>query len=304
MKLNDCIIVGGGPAGLSAAIYLGRFNRSVLLFDKGFGRWNTYEINENYLGFPDGIATRHLHELGKKQATKFGAEIKEEEIIDVRAENGLYIATTPTSSYSSKSIIFATGVTDDFSHVEKWKEYLGKTLYVCITCDGYKTRDKRIVVVGHDDDAVCTAMQFLNYTKHIQFVTNREVGEDVISARAKSILHTAKIPFHESIIEHIKGDMGIMQSITLTSGNILSLDFLFSEQGKTPNIKLPKRLGVQLDSADYILTDDDQRTNIPFLYAAGDVTKAFAHQVGTAVHEGSMAAQSANYDLYTPEQRI
>lgn len=304
MKLYDCLIIGGGPAGLSAAIYTARFNRSVLLFDSGNGRWNTHEINENYLGFPQGIATKKLHQLGYEQAQKYGTEILKEEVISVKKSNDIFEASTANSMYSGKSIILATGVTDDFSHIEKWKEYLGKTLFVCITCDGYKTKGKRIVVVGHDDDAVCTAMQFRNYTEHVAFVTNKEQGEDTISTRAFKILKDAAMPFHETVIEHIKGSNGIMESILLSNDTVIDLDFMFSEQGKSPNVKLAKQLYIKVDQADYIYTDNEQRTNIPFVYAAGDVTKAFAHQVGTAVHEGSMAAQSANYDLYAPEQRI
>lgn len=304
MKLYDCLIIGGGPAGLSAAIYAARFNRSVLLFDSGKGRWNTHEINENYLGFPEGIATKKLHQLGYKQAQRFGTEIRKEEVTSIVKKGEIFVAQTANGLYEGRSVILATGVSDDFSHIEKWKEYLGKTLFVCITCDGYKTRGKRIVVVGHDDDAACTAMQFLNYSNQITFVTNKEHGKGSISPRAEEYLQKAHIPFHQAVIEHIEGADGIMRSIILSNGTELELDYLFSEQGKSPNVLLAKQLGVAVDPADYILTTNDQRTNVPFVYAAGDVTKEFAHQVGTAVHEGSMAGQSANYDLYSPEQRF
>lgn len=300
----DCLIIGGGPAGLSAAIYAARFNRRVLLFDSGNGRWNTHEINENYLGFPEGIATKKLHQLGYKQAQRFGTEIIREEILSVVKKDDVFLANSVQGLYEGRSVILATGVTDDFSHIEKWKEYLGKTLFVCITCDGYKTSGKRIGIVGHDDDAVCTAMQFLNYSKDLVFITNKEHGKGVISARAEEYLKKAQIPFHQAVIEHVKGENGILKSVILSDGNEVELDYLFSEQGKAPNVALAKQLGVAVDPADYILTTNDQRTNVPFVYAAGDVTKEFAHQVGTAVHEGSMAGQSANYDLYDPEQRF
>lgn len=304
MQTYDCVIVGGGPAGLSAAIYIARFNRSVVVFDSGTGRWNTHEINENYLGFPTGISTKKLHQLGKEQATRYGAEIQETGVIEVTQSGNLFHAKTGDTTYESKSIILATGVTDDFSHVERWKQYLGKTLFVCITCDGYKTKGKHIAIVGHDDDAVCTAMQFLNYTKHVTFITNKEKGKDMVSARARKILQDGGIPFHESAINHMHGTYGVIQSVLLSDGTEIALDYVFSEQGKTPNVSLAKQLSLNVDDAEYIITDDNQRTNIPFVYAAGDVTKSFAHQVGTAVHEGSMAAQSANYDLYLPEQKI
>lgn len=304
MQIYDCLIVGGGPAGLSAAIYVARFNRSVVLFDSGNGRWNTHEVNENYLGFPGGIATKKLHELGREQARQFGTEIIDKEIITVEKNDAIFQSKTTDTTYESRSVILATGVKDDFSHVEKFREYLGKTLFVCITCDGYKTKDKTIVVVGHDDDAVCTALQFLNYTKKIIFITNKEKGQDDISSRARTLLQSAQISFHETVIDHMNGSHGNIHSLLLADNTEITVDYVFSEQGKYPNVSLAKQLGLKLDITDYIITDDDQRTNIPLVYAAGDVTKSFAHQVGTAVHEGSMAGQAANYDLYRPEQKL
>lgn len=170
MKLYDCVIIGGGPAGLSAAIYLARFNRTVLVLDKeDQGRWDTKELNQNYLGFPEGIHARQLRELGRQQAMSFGAKYKVDEILSVQRceEENQFEILTEKSKYLSRTIIISTGVKDIYPSFENIKEYLGKSLFWCITCDGWKTRDKKVAIIGNNDEAVSTCMQFLNFTKEL-----------------------------------------------------------------------------------------------------------------------------------------
>lgn len=301
MKTSDLIIVGGGFAGVSAAIYTSRFNRSTLVLDAGNGRWNTHEINENYLGFPEGIATRTLHHLGITQAKKFGAEFHQETVTAIKQEGNVFTVVAGMQLYQSKAIIIASGVTDHFPHFHHWSDCLGKSLFWCITCDGYKTRNKRVVLVGTDDEAVSTALQFLNYTSKLYFVTNAE--KNTISPLRKKHLQEAQIPLFEEKITNVTGKEGQVEKVVVTSGAEIGCDFIFSLHKHTPNSALAVSLGVAVTSDKYIQTDPEQRTNIPLVYAAGDVTKPFAHQIATAVHEGATAAQAANYDLYRPEQR-
>jgi thioredoxin reductase (NADPH) len=303
MNIYDSIIVGGGPAGLSAAIYLARFNRSVLILDREDGRWDSYEMNENYLGFPDGIPSRELRARGLMQAKRYGAEYKKEIVEKIKKTDSYFQVTTSQDSYHAKSIILAMGVKDNYPLFTNWKEFLGKSLFWCITCDGYKTRNKTICIVGQTDEAVCTTLQFLEYTKEITFVTHTLPGQHTISDKRLSDLQKAGIPFIEEMIQDIKGSKGFMNEILLENGQSISAQFLFNEQPSIPNTNLAHQLYVKTNEEGYILTDNDQRTNIPFVYAAGDITKNFAHQIVTAAHEGSMAAQTANYDLYNPEQR-
>ena len=303
MKIHDCLIIGGGFAGLSAGIYLARFMRSALIIDNGDGRWNTHETNQNYLGFPDSILVRELRARGLKQALKFGAILQNDKITQVKKNDGLFTAKGQKGEYLGKTIIIATGVKDILPEFPNWQDYWGRSFFWCIMCDGYKTRGKKVLIVGNSDDAAITAMQFLNFTKQVIFVTNQNPGKIRLSEKWKDNLTKAKITIYEGKIKEVVGKLGMMTTVILDNGKEISTDFLFNQQGAEPQIELAKQLGVKINDEGYIITDYEQRTNIPFVYAAGDVTKNFAHQVVTAVHEGSSAAEAANYDLYRPEQR-
>lgn len=299
----DCIIVGGGPAGLSAAIYLGRFLRKVLILDSEDGRWETHEVNENYFGFPDGIPTIELRRRGVQQAQKFGAELEIDVVRSVEKNGDRFNVETKKTTYQAKTILFATGVRDRFPHFENMYDCLGKSLFWCITCDGYKTQNKKVLVVGYNNEVLTTALQFLNYTKDVMVVTNQAAGAVQLNQRLVDILSERHIPIYETCIENVEVKEGLFEVITLANGEKIKTDFMFSMQGATPNSEIAQAMGVSTDEFGYILSDVEQRTNVTGVYAAGDVTKEFAHQIVTAAHEGAQAAQAINYDLYLPEQR-
>lgn len=303
MKIYDCLIIGGGYAGLSAGIYMARYNRSALILDSVSGRWDTREINQNYLGFPKGIPARKLRNLGLKQALTYGVKYQIEEVKELKKQGELFI-TKGDKIYHGKTLILATGVKDLFPKFKDWKEYVGKSLFWCITCDGYKTINKRVTIIGHNDEAATTTMQFLNFTSQITMVTNDEPGMDCISPKWRKNLKEAGIPLYEGVIDQVIGENGQVKKISLSSGVEIALDFIFNQQGSIPNSKITKRLRINLDNKGYIVTDNEQRTNLSFVYAAGDVTKPFSHQIAAAVHEGATAAENANYDLYRPEQKV
>lgn len=301
--MYDTVIIGGGPAGLSAAIYLGRFLRKVVVVDNNDGRWETHEVNENYFGFPEGIATVELRQRGVQQAIKFGAELQTDTVQAVEKRGDRFTVTCKDATYTCRTVLFATGVRDNFPQFEKIADCLGKSLFWCITCDGYKTQHKRVMIVGYTTEALTTALQFLNYTDKITVVTNHEPGVVKLNDRLLKKLSDHNISVIESKIEDITASNGLFEAIKLSNGEELHTEFMFSLQGATPNSQLAAALGVSTDPLGYIVSDVEQRTNVQGVYAAGDVTKAFAHQVVTAAHEGAQAAQAINYDLYLPEQR-
>lgn len=303
MDIFDCIVVGGGPAGLTAAIYLGRFKRSVLVIDSGHGgRWDSHEINQNYMGFPDGISTQELRAKGKQQAERFHAKFAEEKVVGIEKHENFEVQTE-TKKFFAKTLIIASGVKDKFPRFESLKDCLGKSLFVCITCDGYKTQNKRITVIGNSNDALVTAVQFMNYSKDVSVVTDKEPGSWQLNPELIERLKKRNIAFYDGIIEDIVSEGGLIKTIKLHDGRTVETDFVFSMEGALPNSDLARSIGVDTDSNGYILTNNEQRTNIKGVYAAGDVTREFAHQVVTAAHEGATAAQAANYDLYDIDQK-
>ncbi len=307
-KKYDCLVIGGGPAGLTAAIYLARFNRSVLVIDKQDGRSSYAQKNENYFGFPKPIKVRDLCLNGRKQAEKYGSDFCNDEILQIKKVNETFICQSGSTEYHGRTLILAMGVTDLFPHIGKWKKYVGRSLFWCITCDGYKTMGKKIVVIGQTDEAVCTALQFLNYTKDISFVTNILEGKETISPLWRKRLTDANIPFYPQNISRINSKeqqrSNYISSITLENGTLLPVEMVFNLQGSIPNYELAKQIGVDQNEKKCIIVDAEQRTNIPFVYAAGDITAVHSHQIVSAAHEGSMAAQAANYDLYESYQKL
>ena len=294
MSTYDCIIIGGGPAGLSAAVYMARFNRTVLVIDKGGGRASGKQINENYLGFPRGIKASALLASGRKQAKHFGVKFIDAEVSNVKKHGVKFEAATSIGKFFSKTLILATGVKDHYPAFPGLLKYLGISLFWCIICDGYKVRNKKLVIVGHDDKATITAAEFLLFTDKITFLTNCEEGADQISKEGFARLKKAGINVVFGSIKRVHGKNGKMSKIDLDNGNSLTLDFMFNKQGYTPNSTLAAKLGAILEGEGFIKTDPEQRTNIKGLYAAGDVTSEAAHQIATAVHQGSIAAVNAN----------
>jgi len=303
-KLFDCVVVGGGPAGLSAAIYLARYNRTVLVVDDGEGRSTSHEMNQNYLGFPNGIRARDLRRLGGRQAAHFGAEFLEARVTGVRSspKHDRFTLTAGRHILHSRTLILATGVVDEFTAIDHAERYLGRTLFWCITCDGWKTLGKRVAVVGNTDEAATTCLQFLNFTDRLALITNAPPGKSEITDRSRRNLERASIPLFEGRIAKVHGARGEMRAIDIEGGDRIELDMMFNQQGSLPNVELAKKLKLRLVEG-FVECDDEQRTNVKHVYAAGDVTRLFAHQIVTAAHEGATAAEAANFDLYRPEQK-
>lgn len=160
---------------------MARFNRSVLVIDRGDGRGHGKQINDNYLGFPRGIRASKLLQLGKKQALRFGVKFQNTEVLCAKKKHNIFELNTAKGNIASKTLIIATGVQDHYPTFPGFEKYIAKSLFWCIICDGYKSKNKKIAVVGHDDKATITAAEFLIYTKNITFLTNCEKGDDRIS---------------------------------------------------------------------------------------------------------------------------
>lgn len=303
--LYDCLIIGGGPAGLAAAIYVARYNRSCVVIDsrREKGRWQSHEINENYLGFPQGVRAKRLRELGRRQAARFGAQFALGKVLGICKRGDVFVAQAGKQAFEGRTVILATGVRDILPDIGDTEAYWGKSLFWCITCDGYKIKGAPTVVVGKDDNAAIAAIQFLNFTDQIFFVTNCSTDECELTEDGRGRLARHNIPIYESGIDHVEGEDGMMRAVILRDGTRIVASFMFSEQGCEPRVELAKELGVRLADNGFIEIDTEQRTNVPLVCAAGDVTKEFAHQVVTAAHEGATAGITANYDLYEPDQR-
>lgn len=298
----EVLVIGGGPAGMSSALYLARYDRRVALFDTGHGRSTWHQINHNYLGFPGGIAARELRQRGREQLAEYDqVTLLEHKVEALRREHGFFYASGQAGEWCAKAVILCTGVVDHYPRFDGWEEYVGRSMFWCITCDGFGCKNARVVVVGNTSDAACEALQLRRFTPHITVLTDS--AECHIEPLFQHRLRDANIPLIHDTIVAAEGEDGTFRALILNSGTRIDTDQLFAQHGATANTKLARDVGVLISEAGYIHVDSEQKTNIAGFYAAGDVTRLHSHQVSTAVHEGGQAASAANYFLYPPELR-
>jgi thioredoxin reductase (NADPH) len=296
----ESIVVGAGPAGLSAAIYLARYNRSVVVFDSGHGRSTHHQVNHNYLGFPGGVPTVQLRELGRQQLAEYPHVTFHHHRVDAMFREGDgFVARSQAGDWYAPAVIVCTGVLDHYPHFEGWEDYVGRSMYWCLTCDGYANRGRETLVIGHTNGAAGEALQLGRFTDRLTLLTNSHTNE--IDERYLERLSTAGIPVIHDKLHEATGEDGQLHSVTTVGGLTLSLEAMFCIQGATPETRLAQELGVSVADSGWIQTDEEQKTNVPGVYAAGDVTRLHSHQVTTAVHEGAQAASAANYYLYPPD---
>ena len=297
---TESIVVGAGPAGMSAAIYLARYNRSVVIFDAGHGRSTHHQVNHNYLGFPGGVPTIELRERGRQQLAEYPqVQFLHHKVDAMERIEDRFAAHSQAGTWYARTVILCTGVLDHYPHFHGWESYVGRSMFWCITCDGYSSRGKDILVVGHTNGAAGEAMQLSRLSDRIKLLTNSHTNE--IDAKYHTRLANANIPVIHDKIERAEGTDGMFEAVITEGGLRVELEALFCVQGATPEVGLAEQLGVRIAESGWIDTNNNQETNVPGVYAAGDVTRLFAHQVTTAVHEGATAASAANYVLYPPE---
>jgi thioredoxin reductase (NADPH) len=294
--------VGAGPAGLSAAVYMGRFKRRTLVLDCGDGRWSYGQINQNYLGFPGGVRATRLHDLGRKQAERFGVVFQDADVTQVRHDRRGFRLKTAKGVHQAQTLIWAAGVRDRWPDFDGAKKLVGRHLFWCIVCDGWRTRDQRLLVLGNTDACVGTTLQFLTYTRKITYLCDRTQGRPTSRARKK--LEQAGIAYVEGKVRRVVVQKDCVRRVILDDKRTFEADIVFSLYGSNPRTELLRDLPVALERNGHIRIDDKNRTNLAGFFAAGDCDSKHSHQVVTAAHEGAMAAQAANHVLYPPQQRL
>lgn len=296
----DVLIIGGGPAGLSAALVLARFDRTVAVFDAGQGRSTWHQVNHNFLGFPGGIAARRLRELGRQQLGDYPQiECVDHKVEAIDRDGAVFVASGQAGQWRGRAVVIATGVVDHYPHFDGWDQYVGRSMFWCVTCDGYASRGKRVVVAGNTDDAAVEALQISRFARSMALLTNSR--DDEIGEPYRTRLRNAGIDLIHDRISSAEGDGGQFVALVTASGRRLELDQLYAVQGSTPQAELAGQLGLALSRQGYITVDREQRTDVQGVFAAGDVTRRYDQLIATAVHEGAEAAAAANYYLYPPE---
>lgn len=294
-SVAEVIVVGGGIAGLSAAIYLGRAEREVLVIDSGksMARWEPHV--ENYLGFPEGIAGDELLERGRQQARASGARFAQDEIVKGAAKDDRFVLRGASTSYEARRLLLATGAFHIPPEIEGVPDCLGRSMFFCKDCDALRVRGKRIVVYGRTNEAVEYALAMFFYSPSVVVVTGgRKPRWDKPHAEW---LKEYGVPVYSKRVTGVGRDGCQLKSLAFGRGLEVEVDALFSTRGDIYLNRLARGLGVALDEDGQIRVDNDMRTSVPGVYAAGCVTQANC-QLIIAAGQGATAAQAINRDLF------
>ena len=298
----DCLIVGGGPAGLTAAIYLARFHLDILVVDGGKSRASWIPCTRNHAGYPDGIAGTELLKRMRDQACKYGAEIEAEYVTKLdRDADGAFTATWGSGEAKARSVLLATGVSNRRPPMDEQlhDDALARGLVrYCPICDGYEVTDKRIGVIGGDSHGVAEALFIRSYTADVTLIApDKALGLEPADNRK----------LKDAGIECVDGPA---QAVAITGECIVvdtaeghyAFDSVYPALGSDTHTQLGEMVGASLADDGCFLCDSHQRTSVAGLYAAGDVVHGL-DQISHAMGEGGVAATTIRNDLCAASPR-
>ena len=258
--MYDAIIIGSGPAGITASLYLRRAGMHILILTKDGGALAKTENIENYYGFEKPITGKYLQEEGEKQAKRLGVIIEKEEVIAIEYL-GHFKVQTANCIYKSKTVIIATGTSRKTPNIKGLKEFEGKGVSYCAICDAFFYRNKEVAVLGSGNYAVHEATQLLPIAKSVTILTN---GEPMVENRS------IELPVNEKKVKEFRGDQSINE-ITFEDNTIQKINGVFVAIGTASSSDLARRVGAVLNGT-HIVTDEQMKTNVPGLFACGDCT--------------------------------
>lgn len=294
-ELWDAVIVGGGLAGLSAAIYLGRSRRHTLVVDNGHSMARWEPAVENYLGFPQGLSGRSLLDRGRAQVQRFGARMIADEIVRIRCQSDTFLVEGSDDSYRGRRVLLATGLTHLLPDIPGADVCLGRTVLFCKDCDAYRVQGKRIAVYGRRNEAARYALAMLAFSPSITIVTNgqRPAWDPLYQA----YLSEYGIRVRAEPVKELVHRDGTLQMVLFRSGEPCEVQAMFTTRGDVFHTALAEGLGAAEDAEGQLIVDADMRTTIEGLYAAGCVTPANCQMI-IAAGQGATAAQAIDRDLF------
>lgn len=298
-KIYDVAVIGGGPAGLSAALYSARALLSTLVLEPGLPGGQAFNTDTiaNYPGFPNEVAGPELAERMEEQTRNFGAEFATAEITGLAPDKKTWLCQAGDSAYRSKAVIVAAGANPRRLGAPGESEFTGAGVSYCATCDGAFYRNKEVVVIGGGDAALQEAIFLTRFASRVTIVHRRDElrATKIIQQKA---FRNEKISFRwSSVLERISGDKKVEAVVlkNVKDGTLITqkTDGVFIYVGTRPNSEfLPAE--IERNQQGYIVTDDAMRTTLPGVFAAGDIRQKLLRQIVTAVSDGATAAVAAN----------
>ncbi len=297
-KLYDVIIIGSGPAGLTAGIYTSRNKLSTLLFEKGLigGNINEAEKVDNYPGFPKGIGGMELTSLMHEQTLLYGTEIINDDVTGIKIEDKVKTVQTSQGDYSAKALIIAGGSERQKLNAPGEKEYTGRGVSYCATCDAPFFRDKTVAIVGGGNAALYEALHISKFASKVYIIHRRDQLRATPVVQDK-VFAEPKIEFiWNTVVKEVLGETFVSKlklfDVNTGKESFLELDGVFVAIGLVPNTSYLKGI-VEMDEKGSIIVNGRMETSVPGIYAAGDIRINSIRQVIAAAGDGAVAAISA-----------
>jgi len=300
-EVHDVLIVGAGPAALTAAIYTTREDIETVLYERGVvgGLAAVTDKIDNYPGFPQGIEGLKLADELRLQAERFGAKIELGEVLAISEENGIKTLDTTDGQLKAKAVLIATGSDYKKLGIPGELEYYARGVHYCATCDGAFYRDKGLVVVGGGNSAVQEAIFLTRFTTHIDLLVRSTIkASDVLQRELQKLVDEGKITVHlgtttDEIIGAQVDDMDKVTKVVGTKDGVkveFETDGVFVFVGLNPNSQFLQTTPIKLDEIGFVETNAKLQTSMPGVFAAGDIRSGATMQIATAVGEGATAA--------------
>ena len=274
--MYDVIVIGSGPAGITAAIYSKRRNLSILVISKGNGTLQKAEKIDNYYGFENGISGKELYVNGIKQAKNLGIDFIEDEVINIEYINQFTIETV-NSKYEAKAVILATGVSRNVPNIKGIKEFEGKGVSYCAVCDSFFYKGKDVAVLGDGNYAIHEFETLKPVASSVTILTN---GNTMVENRDSSIEVNSKK------IREFRGDTKL-EEVEFEDNTIQNLNGVFIAMGTASSSDLARKIGARIENNN-IVVNENMETTVPGLFACGDCTGGLL-QISKAVYEGAKA---------------
>jgi thioredoxin reductase (NADPH) len=293
----EVVIIGGGPAGLTAGLYAARAGLKSLLVERGIfgGQIVNAKLVENYPGFPEGISGPELGDFMRRQATKYGLETLITEVTGVRTGKAYEVSTTE-GNLQTRSIIIAAGSEYRKLGVDGEERLSGCGVSYCATCDGFFFRDREVAVVGGGDTAITDALELAQHCRKVYIIHRRDLLRATKAVQEKAFSQPKIELIWNTVVREIVGDRMLrslrLRNVKTEQSSDLEVDGIFVAVGLEPNSQVFSQI-VPLDEAGFIVTDELMRTSAPGIFAAGDVRHSSFRQVITAAGDGATAAMSA-----------